>query len=59
MVLILDGNSEHVTHAWRKMGLLGEKKIQFLTAFVINRLDKREFLLRAQLFMSYHLVQVP
>ena len=25
MVLILDGNPEHVTHAWRKIGLFGEK----------------------------------
>ena len=24
MVLILDGNSEHVPHAWRKIGLFGE-----------------------------------
>ena len=26
MVLILDGNSEHVAHASRKLGLFGEKK---------------------------------
>ena len=26
IVLILDGNSEHVTHARGKMGLIGEKK---------------------------------
>ena len=25
MVLIGDGNSEHVEHAWRKMGLFGEQ----------------------------------
>ena len=26
MVNILDGYSDHVAHAWRKMGLFGEKK---------------------------------
>ena len=26
MVLILDGNSEHVAHAWTRLGLYGEKK---------------------------------
>ena len=26
MVLILDGNLGHVAHAWRKIGLFGEKK---------------------------------
>ena len=25
MALLLDGNSEHVGHAWRKIGLFGEK----------------------------------
>ena len=29
MVLILDGNSEHVAHAKRKIGLFGEKKKRF------------------------------
>ena len=32
MVLILDGNSEHVAHAWRKMGPFGGKNIRFVTA---------------------------
>ena len=32
MVLTLDGNSEHVKQATRKIGLLGEEKIQFVTA---------------------------
>ena len=32
MVHILDGNSEHVAHARRKKGLLGEKKNPILTA---------------------------
>ena len=26
MVLLLDSNSEHVAQAWRKIGLVGEKK---------------------------------
>ena len=30
MVLILDGNSEHVKHAWKKIGLSGEKKSEFI-----------------------------
>ena len=29
MVPILDGNSEHVEHAWRKIGLFGEKISDF------------------------------
>ena len=29
MILILDVNSEHVAHAWRKLGLSGEKKTIF------------------------------
>ena len=33
MVVILDGNSEHVAHAGRKTGLFREKKIRFATAF--------------------------
>ena len=32
MVPILDGNSEHVAHASRKIGLYGEKKIRFVIA---------------------------
>ena len=31
MVPVLDGNSEHDSHESRKMGLFGEKKIQFVT----------------------------
>ena len=26
LVLISDGNSEHAVHAWRKSGIVGEKK---------------------------------
>ena len=32
MVLMLDGNSEHVPHARIKISLSGEKKILFVTA---------------------------
>ena len=27
IVLILDGNSEHVAHAWRKIGIFGKKNM--------------------------------
>ena len=33
MVLILDGNTEHVAHVWRKIGLFEQKNILFVTAF--------------------------
>ena len=33
MILILDGNSEHIAHACSKIGHFGEKKIRFATAF--------------------------
>ena len=33
MVLVIDGNSNHVVLAWRKMGLFGEKKIRYVTIF--------------------------
>ena len=33
IVLISDGNSEHVTHARMKIGLFKEEKIQFVTSF--------------------------
>ena len=32
MVLILDGNSESVAHAIRKICVFGEKKMRFMTA---------------------------
>ena len=32
MVLMLDGNSEHVAHAWRKICLFGKKNGWFVTA---------------------------
>ena len=46
MVLILDGNSEHVAHAYMKIGLYG--------ANALNRSNNRDA--RAHLLLSYHLV---
>ena len=40
MVLILDGNSEHVEHVLGKIGLFG-KKIQFVTALDLSRCLKQ------------------
>ena len=40
MLLILDGNSERVAHARRKMGHFGEKKIQFGTALDLSKCPK-------------------
>ena len=56
MVLMLDGNSEHAAHAWRKRGLSGEKNpicdySEYDQLHQIQRL-----LLRAQLILSYHLI---
>ena len=31
MVLILDGNSDHIAHAWRKIGLFGYENPIFVT----------------------------
>ena len=33
MVLILDGNSEYIAHAWGKTGLFGEKKSDLTNDF--------------------------
>ena len=41
MVLILDGNSEHVAHAIRKIGLIGGKLYRIVTALdQIERLNQ-------------------
>ena len=32
MVLVLDGNSEHVGRSCKKIGFFGEQKIRFVTA---------------------------
>ena len=36
--MLLDGNSEHVAHAWRKIGLLGEEKKTGLGCSRSNRM---------------------
>ena len=60
MVLILACNSEHVAHAWRK---LGEKKSDLgllsIQSIVFNRSNNTNCSLRAHLFLSYHLMYVP
>ena len=38
---ILDGNSEHVAHVGRKIGLFGEKEIKFLTALELIKCLKQ------------------
>ena len=35
MVLLLDGNSEHVAHIWRKIGLFGKKKNNYIFSTLI------------------------
>ena len=59
-----DGNSEHVEHAWSKIGLLGfKKKHNFMTTVdqikYPNRSNNWYRSLLAHLFQSYHLIQVP
>ena len=41
ILLILDGNSEHVAHALRKIGLFGEKKHRFVTSLDLIKCLKR------------------
>ena len=38
MKLISDGTSEHVAHAWRDIGLVGEKN-RFATTFYLSKAD--------------------
>ena len=55
MVLILDGNSEHVSHAWSKKS----HPIYDYSRYTIkcqNRSNNRDVSLRAHLFLSYHLI---
>ena len=41
MVIILDGNLEHVEHTQRIIGLLGDKKIQIMTTLdLVNSLKR-------------------
>ena len=56
MVLILDGNSKHVTRACSKIVLFGEK-IWFMTDLDLIKCMKQY--VRTPLFLSYHLMWVP
>jgi len=59
MVLMVDGNSEHVAHAWRKIGLFEENKNRFVTALDLtnaSRSNHRDCSLHAHLFLRYHLI---
>ena len=40
-VLILDGNSEHVAHASREIGIFGEKRESIVTTLDLNECLKR------------------
>ena len=62
-VLLLDGNSEYVAHAWTKIDLFW-KKIQFVTALELliiasNRSNNINCSLRALLFLSYPIIWKP
>ena len=45
MVLIIDGNSEYVVHAWKKIGLFGEKKGYVFALILIKCLKQMKLLL--------------
>ena len=56
MVLLFDGNSGHVAHAWRKIGLFGENNPNFDYSRT-NQMpwtDHRDFSLSPPLFQSCH-----
>ena len=63
MVLMLDGNSKHVAHAWKKIlyvqevGLSGEK-IRLVAALDLIKYNTLNSSLRADLILSYHLILV-
>ena len=56
MVLIFEDNSEHVKHAWKKIGLSGEKKSEFMADLYLIKCFKqtknKNFSLLAQLILS-------
>ena len=41
MLFLLDDNSEDVAHAWSKELLFGDKKIRFMTSFVLSKYLKQ------------------
>ena len=55
MVLILDGNSEHVAHACRKIGLCRIKKKLFISD-AMHYTDLITYSLLAHIFLSYLLI---
>ena len=42
MLLLLAGKSEHDAHAWRKIGLFGERKIWFVTAMIYDQMPETD-----------------
>ena len=62
MALVLDGNSEQVSHEWRKRCIFYCIKTFRLLSIASNALIRANHHLysaRAPLFLSYHLIQVP
>ena len=55
MKLILDGNSEHVAHVWKKLGIFFGGGVRFVTAL---NLDKRLKIIKYP-SNTYHLIWVP
>ena len=62
MDIILDGNSEHVGHVLKKIGLFGVFFLEHLLVLSIrrnalNRSNNQEYsIIRARLFLNYHLI---
>ena len=54
MTLMLDGNSEHVAHAWKKIDLSGEKKIRFVTALNYNQMPYTDQITEIALYVRTH-----
>ena len=57
MALVLDGNSDHVTHAWRKM--VWERSDLWVRSILSNFVElsnNRNCSLRAHLYRGYHLI---
>ena len=60
MVPILDGNSEHVAHAWNKIGLFYPIcDCSRSEQMPKNRWNSRDCSFSAHQFLSYHLIYVP
>ena len=62
MVLILDGNWEHVAHAWNKIGIFQKKNRIDVSCDVTIAFNKSKYLIYSkctQRVQSYHLIKVP